>query len=101
MSKLTIEFPTDEDRDNFLSWFSDGGGESYYMDSLEDGSTMCHVNNIDYSRAFSAWGYDPKKHGDPVIDARIIDFFTSSILIPAKKEITDLVPGRNLLAIIT
>ena len=73
MSNLIIKFPTDEDRENFMSWFSDGGGESQYMDSLEDGSTRFTVNNIDYSHAFPAWGYDPDKHGDPVIDARIID----------------------------
>jgi hypothetical protein len=59
---LTIHFPTEKDRDIFLDWLSDGGGEQEFMEY-----TDTTVTSFDYSYAFPAWGYDPKVHGEPVV----------------------------------
>lgn len=59
---LTLDFPTEADRDIFLGWLSDGGGEYQFM--------QCEgvaVTNFDYSYAFPAWGYDPAIHGQPMV----------------------------------
>lgn len=66
MCKVIFEFPSDETRDSFLGWMSDGGGESNFMDISEsdDDSPVVRFN---YSKAFPAWGYDPETDGDPVV----------------------------------
>lgn len=35
MKKLTIEFPDEASREEFLGWFMDGGGDSDFMQSCE------------------------------------------------------------------
>lgn len=65
--KLTITFPTEQDRDDFLGWLSDGGGEYQFM----EGDT--NIKYFDYSGSYPAWGYDPEKDGDPTVDLE--DFF--------------------------
>lgn len=73
VAKVTFVFPTTEHLDNFMGWFSDGGGEYECMQSSE-----CHddrpINHFDYSKAFRAHGYDPAKDGHPVIVAEVIDY---------------------------
>jgi hypothetical protein len=60
---LTIKFPTEQDRDIFLGWLSDGGGEYQFME-YEDTT----VTRFDYSKAFPAWGYSPELDGPPVVN---------------------------------
>ncbi len=60
--KLIIDFPTEKERDIFLGWLSDGGGEYEFMEY-----TDTTVTEFDYSFAFEAWGYNPQEHGDPVV----------------------------------
>lgn len=70
-TQCIIQFPSEEIRDAFLGWFSDGGGESQAYDSLQ---MHRDVNVIfDYSRCFPAWGYDKEKHGVPTIDITICE----------------------------
>jgi hypothetical protein len=65
--KVTIEFSSEGDRDDFMVWLSDGGGESSFMASQDVIDRP--VESFDYSRAFEAWGYEKEKHGEPVIVA--------------------------------
>jgi len=61
--KLTITFPTDEHRDDFLAWLSDGGGEYIYMEGQTD--ERSEIVKFDYSDAFEAWG--KKDDSDPIV----------------------------------
>jgi hypothetical protein len=60
---LTLNFPTEKDRDLFLGWLSDGGGEYQYMEYTDTA-----VTQFDYSKAFVAWGYNSKVDGAPVVN---------------------------------
>lgn len=60
--KLVLDFPTEKDREIFLAWLCDGGGEYEFMEY-----TDTTVDSFDYSYAFPAWGYDPDIHGDPMV----------------------------------
>jgi hypothetical protein len=66
--KVTITFPSTETRDSFMVWLSDGGGEQQFFDAsaLDDESP---IEAFNYEHAFKSWGYDPEKHGEPVIHA--------------------------------
>ena len=57
--KLSVEFQTEEARQDFMGWFCDGGGEDYFNGEGD--------YEIDYSKAFEAWGYRPHIDGDPVV----------------------------------
>lgn len=63
--KVIIEFPSLNARERFLGWLSDGGGEYQFMEgeAVHAPSPATEIKEFDYSRAFPAWGYDPKKHG--------------------------------------
>jgi hypothetical protein len=63
--KVMFEFPNKASRDSFLAWFSDGGGESQFLDgealsAHEDDRKP--IIEFDFKDAF--WGFDPKKHGN-------------------------------------
>lgn len=63
--EVTFTFPTEELLQEFLGWWSDGGGEQQLWD-------IPYLNTIsfDYKRCFPAWGW---KEGTPrFIDAEII-----------------------------
>jgi hypothetical protein len=71
--KITLIFPDEESRNNFLVWFSDGGGEQEYFFASEAHDTE-PISRINYERAFTTWGYDPEVHGHPqLIFARSSD----------------------------
>ncbi len=72
MKKVTMTFPNNATRDTFMSWLSDAGGEQDFM-QLSNMHDTEPINNFDYSKAFVAWGYDPKKHGAPVIECKHIN----------------------------
>jgi len=69
---VTLEFPDESTRDSFMSWLSDGGGEYAYMEASRY-HDIPPINNLDYSRAFRAWGYDKLKDGEPVIKCEHIE----------------------------
>ncbi len=46
MSKLTLNFENDEQRDEFVGWFSDGGGENDYWNFYECRSNPCPATNL-------------------------------------------------------
>lgn len=74
MKRVIFEFANEDAAEDFLAWFSDGGGESSFMDgdpyAAEESERPCIIR-FDYKRAFSAWGYDPAKHGpDLVVEAQ-------------------------------
>ena len=66
--KVIITFPTAEQRDHFMSWLSDGGGEYEYLMSSESHDAK-PIERLDYSNAFPAWGYNPAQDGEPTIEA--------------------------------
>lgn len=65
---VTINFPTEDHRDHFLSWLSDGGGEQQYFESSEWHDEE-PITRLDYAKAFAAWGYDEERDGQPVVVA--------------------------------
>lgn len=65
---VTITFPSEEQRDSFLAWLSDGGGEQQFFDSSKWHDAE-PITRMDYSKAFPAWGYDNKRDGQPVVVA--------------------------------
>jgi hypothetical protein len=72
-SRVIIEFPTLNARERFLGWLSDGGGEYAFFESerTHAPAKAVEINQMDYARAFPAWGYDPVKHGpDKVVIAQ-------------------------------
>ena len=73
MAKLIIEFPSDEDREAFLNWFADGGGDQELFRSEEVHAARENrkpINHFDYAKAFEEWGYNPKVDGpDKVVKA--------------------------------
>lgn len=74
MSKsVVVEFPNKQARDAFLTWFN-SSGEQHFMRSCEyrcDGEGV--INNVDYTYAFPALGYNPKIHGAPTVKCQHIN----------------------------
>lgn len=64
--KAVFEFDSEEQRDDFLGWFCDGGGEDSYGLKYEySGQSMPQYS---YKKAFPAWGWDGK--GDPTVEVK-------------------------------
>lgn len=63
MKKVIIEFPDEASAKRFLGWFSDGGGEYNFFESEEIHGEDKPIVEMDYKKAFPAWGYNPKKDG--------------------------------------
>lgn len=65
--KVTFEFRDDAAAKRFLDWWSSGfgqSGESSYLKRERERTTPPAPGpRLDYSRAFSAWGYKPDVHG--------------------------------------
>jgi len=54
-----MEFTNEDNRDDFLGWLSDGGGEYMFMEAQHVGDNIkTSIEHFDYSGAFEAWGYD-------------------------------------------
>lgn len=60
MSKfqIVIEFTHEENREDFLGWLSDGGGEYMFMEGQHQEDITHLIEQFDYSDAFEAWGHD-------------------------------------------
>jgi len=56
--QIVIEFTHEENRDNFLGWLCDGGGEYMFMEGQHPEDTPHIIEAFDYHDAFEAWGYD-------------------------------------------
>ena len=57
--KIVLEFTNEDNRDDFLGWLSDGGGEYTFMEAQHVGHGIGKsIEHFDYSGAFEAWGYD-------------------------------------------
>ena len=63
--KLIIEFPTEQHREKFMGWLSDGGGEDIYIEEVDPS-----IVKFDYSKAYPTWGYKPATDGDPLISLK-------------------------------
>jgi len=77
MSKFTIIIEgTPEELDKIASQISDGGGEDAMTpdEYVREGRYL----NLDYSKCFSAWGYDPALDGDPVITGKLLEIGEAS-----------------------
>jgi hypothetical protein len=61
-TKVVLEFDTPETMQKFLGLLCDGGIEDSIYESFS-----CHNINVsfDYSKAFTAWGWDGQ--GDPTV----------------------------------
>lgn len=59
MSKLTLEFENDQEKDNFIGWFLDGGGEQQLDCTLPE--TDYYQTDLDYDTR-SAIKITRKKH---------------------------------------
>lgn len=55
MSSLTIEFPTEELKQEFAGWMCDGGGEQAFFDAL-------HLRNIVKSCRFGYHGIEKTEY---------------------------------------
>lgn len=74
MSKfqLVFEFTNEDNRDDFLTWMCDGGGECTYMDGQLAGDGIKKtIDRFDYTGAFPAWGYDGTE--PPVVQCQTED----------------------------
>jgi len=66
---LTIIFPAEESRNSFLSWLSDGGGEQQFFEASKTHDKE-PITEMDYTKAFVAWGYNEETDGQPVVIAK-------------------------------
>jgi hypothetical protein len=74
MSKfeVTFAFTNEDNRDDFLAWMSDGGGEYDFMEAQQVGRDIKEsIEHFDYTDAFEAWGYDGKE--PPVVRCQTED----------------------------
>lgn len=73
--QVTLFFPDEQTRDDFVSWLSNQG-EQYHMQDSEIRAEMGkgkEIAHYDYSRAFPAWGYKPEEHGEPLVALETLD----------------------------
>jgi len=46
MSKLTLNFENDKQREDFVAWFSDAGGENDYWNFYDTHSKICPSHDL-------------------------------------------------------
>jgi hypothetical protein len=72
-NRIILEFPDKASSDSFLNWWCDGGGEQQFFGVDEEYAgreDRKPIGRFDYSLAYPAWGYKPKKHGqDRIVKA--------------------------------
>ncbi len=59
--EVTFRFPTEEHRDDFVAWMSDGGGEYEYMEGQSEERPA--ITRFDYTDAWK-----PKNDEPPVVN---------------------------------